>query len=134
MGSGQAVPGILGRREGGPDNDGGGLTGYAAIAKYGYGRQDPYTGRFEGYDLPSGHAASRSKEDAKGVEWSAVFGQLTLVIADFQDLGIDLTAGLHRLSWVRFEALVQGLMFADSRLARFFAPKPSGQPKTRRSY
>jgi hypothetical protein len=48
-----------------------------------------------------------------------------LIDSDFRsEYGIDLPAVFHTMPWRRFESLVHGLLCADTRVQRHFAPKP----------
>lgn len=61
--------------------------------------------------------------------------QWPLVEADFQDTyGLDLGDKdlLKRRSWRWLKARLYGLLSADSRISRHFAPPPPKQPRIRR--
>lgn len=132
---GRYGPGSTSRLEGGSSGSGEEpLTGLAAIAQYGEGKQDA-DGRFEFYNLPAGHAATRPKSSGEAVAWLTIFEQPDLLISDFHsEYGIHLEQVLTVLPWRDFESRVTGLLAADTRLGRFFAPKKPDTSKSRRSY
>lgn len=104
------------------------LTGFAAIEQFGEGLKDPVTGQYSSYNIPPGHAARRPKDDDReGVRWTEIVEQRQLLVADFRSEynGMDLDAEWPSMSWALFEDLVSGLMQANTRLGRFFAPAPT---------
>lgn len=115
----QRPPGTPGRLHGGQPE----LTGLAAIAQYGYGRQDPLTGRYEGYDIPPGHAAKTKAGQEVPVTWPEILASFDVLIQDFAaEYGIRLAAEFGSMTWAEFATFAVGLLARDSRLARKFAP------------
>lgn len=119
-------PKPAGLLEGG-GSQGQGLTGLDAIAQFGEGKRSWITGQYESYNIPPGHAASRAKDgDAEGIRWHEIVEQRQILVADFRtEYGIDLDDEWASMPWAKFEDLVNGLMQANTRLGRFFAPTPN---------
>jgi len=60
------------------------------------------------------------------VGWLEILAQWPLMVADFStEYDIRLVAEYPHMLWHEFVMLVTGLMMADSRLARCFAPEPT---------
>lgn len=120
-------PGTTSRLDGG-NRGGEQLTGLAAIAQFGEGPQDA-NGRYAFYNIPSGHAASRTKaEQGEPVRWTEIVEQRQRLVADFRsEYGVDLDDEFDDMPWPWFEDHVAGLMQANTRLGRHFAPKPSSR-------
>lgn len=112
-------PGTSSRPSGG--SPGQGQRRYDHLAKYGRGRiVDEVTGQYEWYDT------SQADEAGQEVEWRDILGQWRLIVADFTSeyrIRLDVTSN-DDLTWVVFRVHLQGLMYADTRLARHFAPEP----------
>lgn len=104
------------------------------LDQYGIGQKDPVTGVYPFYDVPS---YLERAQVGTPVNWSAIFAQWGLLVADFQDVyGIALMREFDRMTWVEFRLYVQGLMSSaiyllvgqqrvmvgGSRIARYFAP------------
>jgi len=109
-------PGNVGRLDGGQTYE---PRRYDHLAKYGQGRIiDEATGEYESYDLSS------AEEEGTPLDTLDVLDQLVLIKADFaSEYGIHLHAlPSAALSWWDFLDYLQGLMFANTRLARHFAP------------
>lgn len=126
---------VLGRRPFSLRPEPGGPSA-AEVSALGVGRgeYDPVTGLYEWYEggLPP---ASQAQRQGKRVTRTALLEQWPLVEADFQDTyGLDLDApGLMReRSWRWFQTRLYGLLSADSRISRHFAPPPPQQPRTPR--
>lgn len=58
--------------------------------------------------------------------WAEILGRWRLVTADLQDRGIDVwdRALMRRRPWTWLETHIQGLLAADTRLARALSPEP----------
>jgi hypothetical protein len=118
-------PGSSGRLPGGQTEQ---LSGLDAIAQYGIGERDPLTGLYEAYDIPEGHAAQGGAEEGHPVTWTQLVEQWELIVADFtSEYGIDLRARRHTMPWRDFAIWAQGLMTADTRIARHFRRQPAGE-------
>ena len=109
-------PGTASRPRGGDaGSDGGELSGYAAIAQYGHGRQDPVTGAFEWYEYPEGYGAQSSATQT--IEIGDLLRHGDPIVADFaSEYGIRLYES-PRLSWRVFCIYLAGLVRPGTRLA-----------------
>lgn len=103
-------PGSVGRRD-----QGGGERRFDHLAEYGRGRIiDEATGEYEWYEIP--------EDDARTVTWAAILDQPRLIAADFlSEYGIRLSQVGNDLAWRDFALMVEGLLAADTRLARRLA-------------
>ena len=112
-------PGRPGRLDGGGQPAG----EFDAIAEWGHGQRDPFTGAFEWYeDIPPEILADPEGEGQLVVSWTRIDAVSTLLIADFQsEYGIELEPAMRIRPWRWFEQRVHGLLAADTRLARHFA-------------
>lgn len=126
---------VLGRRPFSPGPAAGSQTAAEVSAiGVGCGEYDPVTGLYEWYEggLPP---ASQAGSKGKRVGRTDLLEQWALVEADFQDTySLDLsTPGLlDGRSWRWFLTRLYGLLSAESRIARHFAPPPPKQPRTPR--
>jgi hypothetical protein len=117
-------PGNVGRHDGGQTQP---VRRFDPRANDGRGRIiDEATGEYESYDL------SASEAEGTPLDTLEVLDQIVLIKADFaSEYGIHLHAlPSSALSWWDFLDYLNGLMFANTRLARHFAPRdePDEQP------
>ncbi len=107
----------------------GGTSGLDAIAQFGVGRCDA-SGVYEAYDIPEGHAAAQThREGSKQISWRNLVEKFGLIEADFSsEYGVELADVFHVRTWRWFSVKVAGLMAADTRIARHFAPAPNEGP------
>lgn len=96
----------------------------------GCGEYDPVSGLYEWYE---GGLQPTRRQGTAQVTREALLGQWPLVEADFQETyGLDLSGGLlGERSWRWFQVRLYGLLSADSRLSRHFAPPEPKQPRRR---
>ena len=109
-------PGNVGRLDGGQTHE---PRRFDHLAKYGRGRIiDEATGEYESYDL------SANEAEGTPLDTLEVLDQIVLIKADFaSEYGIHLHAlPSSALTWWDFLDYLQGLMAANTRLARHFAP------------
>lgn len=101
---------------------GGIWRGDEAENPYGRGQYDPVTGLWDYYEEPEEAGAHAGPL----IGWAELIGQWKLLESDFHEVyGADLSREVHRQTWRWFDVRVQGLLAADTRLARHFAPDPS---------
>ncbi len=116
-------PGRVGRPVGGghPEEPEA-ASGLEAIAQYGVGERDPFTGSYEAYDFPEGHPATQTAEEGRRVTRDELLAApWDLIGADFaSEYAIRLVGSDIR--WPEFRLLLTGLLSADTRIARYFAP------------
>lgn len=98
--------------------------GQARLDEYGRGAFDPVTGVYEWYEIPD------HLKPGKGtpVSWEQILTRWALVEADLHETyGIDLGERdlLRARSWRWLRVRILGLLAADTRIARAFAPEPS---------
>jgi hypothetical protein len=78
---------------------------------------DEETGEYSEYEV--------TDSEAHAVEWDQILDQPGLIFNDFlSEYGLDLRTLGNRLSWREFAVRVEGLLAADTRIARHFAPDP----------
>ena len=90
---------------------------FAESEQYGRGERDPLTGLYEWYEFPPDFL---EEDQAQGISVLTLCEQWPLVVADFaSEYGIRLATG-EFVAWREFEALLTGLLAADTRLYRHF--------------
>lgn len=100
------------------------------IDQFGIGERDEATGLYEGYDIPQ---EVRDQLDAiegrsQGLTWPQLLDKWVLIESDLQEHGVDVCSGVldqRDGRWLRVR--IVGLLHADTRLARAFAPEPGEQ-------
>ncbi|MEV0114464.1 hypothetical protein AB0H77_14605 [Streptomyces sp. NPDC050844] len=118
-----------GRRPFSTGPESGGTTGLI-----GCGEVDPATGLHEWYEHPAGYQPR--PQGRQDLTWGALLDQWALIEADLHEVyGIDLGAPdlLRERSWRWLRLRILGLLSAESRLSRHFAPpepKPRRTPRT----
>lgn len=120
MGGGRK-PGSTGRHDGGPADD---VLTDEALNPLGRGEYDPVTGIWDWYADPP---AGEEDEGGEPISWEQLAAQRPLIVADFaSEYGIRLI--IEPVTWVEYVPLLHGLLRADTRLYRRFAPKHDDDP------
>jgi hypothetical protein len=112
------------------EEQGGTTAGEARYLGVGRGEFDPVTGLYEWYEggLPT---PKRARSGAlKNLTWERLLEQWPLIEADLHDTyGIDVEDGiLRRRTWRWLQVRIFGLLSAETRLYRHFAPPPEDSP------
>ncbi|URC17937.1 tail assembly chaperone [Streptomyces phage AxeJC] len=103
---------------------GGASVGVARLLGKGCGEYDEATGLYEWYE---GGFAAQPQGAAPPLTWDALLEQWALIEADLHQVyGIDTDSGvLRERSWRWLRARITGLLSAECRVYRHFAPPPT---------
>ena len=112
---------------------GGPSAGVARLLGVGCGEYDPVTGLYEWYEggIPA-PKQGRARQGAPELTWDRLLAQWPLIEADLHsEYGIDVEDGraegngiLQRRTWRWLQIRILGLLSAETRLHRHFAPPP----------